>query len=389
MIAKLRLWEAWFPLSLPGRRHPSASPKVVDASCYAGLALDIAMSAKLNETLPFALEMIQSQLKHTLEADVFLVLPEPLNEEVSIYHSPSVSPPLGLVNQLHYHYSSGRFDEQQSYVHQLPGVNVTVHAEALDAGTNQPAWLLLILSGAVNNSALICQQTALFKEQLSRGLVAWQHQQTAIQSAITAERKVNAAELHDSMAQVLAYMRMRTAKLASMCDDSRYHPLKEVADDLSIQAHGAYRQARELIASSRLSMQGCSLKESINKAVQEFEARSGIVFEIDNRTASGSLMCSAGDIQILFIVREALSNIVRHSRASHARVVMLNDQQQNLIIRVEDNGKGICLKNARSDSFGLKIMQERAQRIDAKLQIRPRDGEGTRVQLTIPKRESA
>jgi nitrate/nitrite-specific signal transduction histidine kinase len=246
---------------------------------------------------------------------------------------------------------------------------------------------MLTCPNTLPRPALIKQSTSLLNTLLSRGLIARQQQQTNIEKAISAERQAHAAELHDSMAQVLGYMRMRTAKLATLCEDSRYEPLKALADDLSIQAHSAYRQTRELIVNSRLSMQGCTLKEAIYQSVQEFEERSGIVFEVDNRTVNATSITSPDDLQILYIVREALSNIVRHSRASHARVMLIPDKNRCIVIKIQDNGTGISIKNGRSDSFGLKIMQERAHRIKAQLEILPRQGNGTSVELTVPRRE--
>lgn len=383
---KLKLWDV-FPSLLSGsQRQHTGRRTMPETSVFSGMALDIAMGTKLSEAMDDALSLIQTQIRHTLDADVFLLLPESLNPEplgnqLKLYHSPAISPSTKWIDQL--------LNDPSMPLHYQ-----NIHIEALQIATNeQTGWLLLSFSGNKPSQALIHQHTSLFKDELSRGISAWQTQQKTLESAITEERKVHAAELHDSMAQVLAYMRMRTAKLSSMCDETQHQDLKPIAEDLSVQAHGAYRHARELIATSRLSMEGCSLKQALSKAVNEFESRSAILFELDNRSNCGNDMCSADDIQILFIVREALSNIVRHSRATHARVVLLNDREKNLIIRVEDNGKGISHKQARSDSFGLKIMQERAQRLNAELHISPREihgtdaeAQGTTIKLTIPKR---
>ncbi|HDZ16208.1 MAG TPA: histidine kinase, partial [Methylophaga aminisulfidivorans] len=88
-------------------------------------------------------------------------------------------------------------------------------------------------------------------------------------------------------------------------------------------------------------------------------------------------------MQMLYIIRESLSNIVRHSHATFARVVLLLKNSQRLEIQIEDNGIGIDPDAARTDSFGLQIMKERAERIGAELTINPGSDGGTRICLNL------
>ncbi|SFG20776.1 sensor histidine kinase [Neptunomonas qingdaonensis] len=387
MIDKLRLWGGFLPLLFSSRRNHHVSYKP-PSSDYSEMALDIAMSPDLGQTLPVLINSIQNDFKRALGCDLFLLLPGTSNNELTVYHATSVSPLPGQTNQLRYHCKANTgFGNNPSGL-KITAFEGTIHAEQIALSTgNQPGWLMLTFPNSLPGAEFIQRNTSPLNKSLSRGLIAWQQQQTRIEKAISSERQAHAAELHDSMAQVLGYMRMRTAKLATLCEERRYEPLKGLADDLSTQAHSAYRQTRELIVNSRLSMQGCTLKEAIYKSVQEFEERSGIVFEVDNRTLNATHITSPDDLQILYIVREALSNIVRHSRASHARVILLPDKNRCLLIKIQDNGTGIAIKQGRHDSFGLKIMQERADRIKARLAILPRLGNGTSVELTVPWRE--
>jgi signal transduction histidine kinase len=386
VIEKLRLWGGGLPLLFTRRRNHQASQKL-PSSVYSDMALDIAMSPNLAQTLPVLINSIQNDLKHALGCDLFLLLPNASNNELTVYHATSLSPLPGLTNQLRYYCKANTRFDSFPLRFQLAAFEAAIHAERITLGAGkQPGWLILAFPNALPRPELIKRNTSLLNSLLSRGFIAWQQHQTSIEKAISSERQAHAAELHDSMAQVLGYMRMRTAKLATLCEESRYQPLKGLADDLSIQAHSAYRQTRELIVNSRLSMQGCTLKEAIYQSVQEFEERSGIVFEVDNRTLNATNITSPDDLQILYIVREALSNIVRHSRASHARVMLIPDKNRCIVIKIQDNGTGISIKEGRPDSFGLKIMQERAHRIKAQLDILPRQGNGTSVELTVPER---
>ena len=96
-------------------------------------------------------------------------------------------------------------------------------------------------------------------------------------------------------------------------------------------------------------------------------------------------------MQIFHIVQEALANISRHSQARRARLTLQRGEQQ-LEILVEDDGRGLGeslnqqqVHGASGRShFGLDIMQERAQRLGARVEIGSRSGGGTQVRLSIP-----
>ena len=118
------------------------------------------------------------------------------------------------------------------------------------------------------------------------------------------------------------------------------------------------------------------------RSVKEFEQRSGLVFELDNRAQSGYLSKRVA-IQVLLIVREALSNSVRHAHATHVRIQLLPKNQGGLLVRVDDNGWGIVQGDDSKASFGLDIMRERALRIDGHLNVGPLSGGGTRVELIV------
>lgn len=221
-----------------------------------------------------------------------------------------------------------------------------------------------------------------YERKLELALATWYQQQARINQALRAERALYAAQVHDSIAQVLGYLRIKSTQLDKLCEQTPYLGIKAFTEDLSVHIHQAYRQTRELITTSRLSMQGNSLGDSLKKAIAEFEQQSAIVFELDNRL-HGNLLMPQQDLHLLYIVRESLSNIVRHSHAQHAHVGVYVEANNTLRLCIEDDGCGIDLSRARIDSFGLQIMRERAQRIGASLSIEARPEGGTICQLTL------
>ncbi|MEU8193213.1 GAF domain-containing protein [Microbispora amethystogenes] len=86
---------------------------------------------------------------------------------------------------------------------------------------------------------------------------------------------------------------------------------------------------------------------------------------------------------LLAVLREALSNIVRHARASRADVT-LDAARDRLTLVVEDNGVGVPAEGRRS---GLRNLADRAERLGGAFALTSPPGGGTRLEWTIPLRE--
>lgn len=229
----------------------------------------------------------------------------------------------------------------------------------------------------------ILQFVSPLKLALEKGISAYFEKTQAVIEAVNHERLAQAADMHDSIAQILSYLKLKSSSLSRQCKNPQYEALHTLSKDIEDQVSYAHRITRELISSSRLALQDTNLSASIHAAITEFEQLSGIVFELDNR-CQPQLEQIKNAKEILFIVRESLCNLVRHSHASHARIVITSTPLGTINILVEDNGTGINHATKRSNSFGLQIMEERARKIQAHLKITDRDKGGTRVHLSIP-----
>ena len=258
----------------------------------------------------------------------------------------------------------------------------------LDLGAdNNPGWLAVLSSLSDYDKESLYSLTQTLRPAFSQGLTIYCQRQQAVAVALKQERSAQAAELHDSLAQVLGYLRIRTARLQTFAADSenfcqQQDAIREISDEIAGQTLMAYRQARELISASRLTLREQSLEQIFSHAIDEFAQHSAIVFQLDNRCTDISLN-ERQLTQLSHIVRESLANIVRHSHASHARIRALL-RHGKLQISIEDNGRGIAGNQARSDSYGLMIMQERAATIGARCVIKARKSGGTVVEISFP-----
>jgi nitrate/nitrite-specific signal transduction histidine kinase len=368
--------------ALPEKAHGAVDH---DYLHYGDLALDIATATNLKQALPNLLSPLQQQLNICFTAEtqchLHLVLTSSKNTATpDIIHSKNVIPSSIIVNQFRFHLGDKAAENITQQV-ALTGCTNKIYSQLLtDEDTFSRAWLVLVFNDKMPLHTAIHHYLSPIARMLSRGLCASFEREQKIQQAIAAERSAQAAELHDSMAQILGYLHLKTSQMASLCKEKNDPELQDLSACIAYQTHYAYRITRELISTSRLSMQDKNLSQIIRETITEFEQQSNVVFELDNRTLQGDNV-GEQETQLQLIVREALCNIVRHSHATHARVQM-NSDENHLTIKIEDNGHGIKQESKHHNSFGLTIMQERAERIGAEFHIGKRQPHGTVIEIT-------
>ncbi|MFA5082322.1 MAG: type IV pili methyl-accepting chemotaxis transducer N-terminal domain-containing protein [Hydrogenophilaceae bacterium] len=203
--------------------------------------------------------------------------------------------------------------------------------------------------------------------------------------ALLEERAVIARELHDSLAQSLAYMKIQVSRMkAALRDDkggeaSGSGKLETVLEEMREGLNAAYHQLRELLATFRLKMEDAPLAKVLSDTVNEFAERGGLPIALDLAMADCQLSPNE-EIHVLHIVREALSNVLRHAHASRARLALTCDGEGRVEVMVEDDGKGI-VKPTDMHHYGMTIMEERARTLHGNLHFEPRPGGGSRVVL--------
>ena len=260
----------------------------------------------------------------------------------------------------------------------------TIVAQSFTQGTSGHGLLLLRLEGddvTVSTSTLES-----FGEYLAGVLYSARCARMKLRNAQSEERAAIARELHDSLAQSISYLKVKVSLLQNMLKQmgDRAPDIETALQELRGTLSTADLQLRELITTFRLTMRGRTFAQALEDSIEEFERRSSIAFDLDNRLEVGKLTV-AEEMQLLLIFREALCNVVRHSHASYCWVSMRPTDENGVFLGVDDNGIG--MQHALRDSeqhHGLIIMQERARGLGGTLRLEDRDGGGTRLQVNIP-----
>jgi two-component system nitrate/nitrite sensor histidine kinase NarX len=217
---------------------------------------------------------------------------------------------------------------------------------------------------------------------------AWLEREN-LRATVMNERKLLASEVHDSIAQTLVYVNMRLPLLHdAMLQHDDPTSLKYFSD--VEQAIGSvHANLREILTNFRAIMDPRGLMHALKGIADEFTRRTGIALDFVCEASDLGLSVEQ-EVQVFHIVQEALANISRHSQARSARLGVTRGER-GLEVLVEDDGRGLAggamasqgLAGGQSH-FGLDIMNERAQRLGARLEIGARAGGGTRVRLTVP-----
>lgn len=199
--------------------------------------------------------------------------------------------------------------------------------------------------------------------------------------ALHEERGVIARELHDSLAQSLSYLKIQVTRLTAALDAEDPEAPRQILAELREGTNSAYRQLRELLTTFRLKMDDRGLNPALEATVRELGARGAVQIRLDNRLPAG-LLTANEEIHVLQIVREALSNVLRHAHAQHAEV-QLYPTSTGLAVEVADDGRGIAHQADRTHHHGLTIMRERAASLGGEIRLEHPPGGGTRVRLSF------
>ncbi|OZA11524.1 MAG: histidine kinase, partial [Hydrogenophilales bacterium 17-62-8] len=201
------------------------------------------------------------------------------------------------------------------------------------------------------------------------------------------ERAALARELHDSLAQSLAYMKIQVSRLKPLLpapDPAQTQPgaggaASEVLDELREGLNSAYRQLRELLTTFRLRIEGEGLAAALQTTVAEFSSRGDIPIALEAHLG-GCTLSPNEEIHALQIVREALSNVLNHAQAKQAEVKVLCNSDGSVSATIIDDGIGLQ-QSAGVHHYGMAIMDERAKHLGGQLSVENLPALGTRVTL--------
>lgn len=201
------------------------------------------------------------------------------------------------------------------------------------------------------------------------------------ESAVASERKLLAQELHDSIAQSLAFLKIQMGLLRTAMARRDDAAIVQTMAELDAGIKESYSDVRELLLHFRVRTDSGRLDMALRETLSKFEIQAGLRTHFSYEDDGVPLPADV-QIQVLHIVQEALSNVRKHAGATEVWLDVV--AQPNWQITVRDDGHGFDVDQAAPDSthVGISIMRERADRIGAGLAVQS-GREGTRVVLSL------
>lgn len=202
------------------------------------------------------------------------------------------------------------------------------------------------------------------------------------------ERKRIARDLHDTLGQSVAYLRLRLEHLTLSSNPTRQ--ISEIRSELETMrdaANEAYHQVRHTLADLKTDSLP-DLHQSMLEFSRKIGERAGFQVSL-KKTGKPVLLGAHKQRQILYIFREALYNIEKHANARRVTVELIWKADQ-LLITIHDDGSGFETEAVDQQlHYGIAIMHDRAEDIEAKLMVESTMEKGTLISLTIPLRSPA
>ena len=214
------------------------------------------------------------------------------------------------------------------------------------------------------------------REQL-RSLAAYQN------DALEQERIRIAREIHDQLGQSLTILQMDLSWLKNHLGANRRATDEKIATMSRIISH-TLDDLHSVTAELRpVILDDFGLAAAIEWQVEEFRNRSGIACRLENNGFEPALP-KEQSTALFRIFQETLTNILRHAQAD-AVVVRLEARDADLILQIEDNGRGITAKEIDNPkSFGLLGIRERLYPWNGSVSFSGRPGQGTCVTVRLP-----
>lgn len=216
---------------------------------------------------------------------------------------------------------------------------------------------------------------------LGRGLYFNHAQKHFQQLLLMEERATIARELHDSLAQVLSYLRIQLTLLKRAIPEDNA-PAQAIMDDFSRALNDAYRQLRELLTTFRLTLQQADLPSALHEMLETLQGQTTAKLTLDCRLPTLALDAQM-QVHLLQIIREAVLNAMKHANASEIAVSCVTAPDGDHTVYIRDNGVGIGEPSEPAGHYGLNIMRERAERLGGTLSFSQPSGGGTLVSISF------
>jgi PAS domain S-box-containing protein len=199
------------------------------------------------------------------------------------------------------------------------------------------------------------------------------------------ERRRLAADLHDHIGQILALSQIKLGALRQEVSSPSSESLVNEVRDFIGQA---IRYTRSLTYELGLPiLYDLGLRAALEWLAEQMQEQHGISIRV-HRDQGTSILPEAARVLVFRVVREILTNVVKHAQATEVEI-SIKEEGPFLRIQVTDNGVGfdtaeLGTKSSKSSGYGLFSIRERLSSLGGLLKINSTLGHGTQAVITVP-----
>jgi len=248
-----------------------------------------------------------------------------------------------------------------------------------------PAALGILLVGAYRPFEFHQRQLAILQSIAAQAawFVEMERVYRALQyKTVVQERARLAREIHDGLAQDLAFLKLQAAQMQTYLTQGDLSRLQMMMESSYAALSSAYLDARQAIDDLRLTPR-LGLEQWLERILADFEQAAGLPVDRQVRPLSRALDPEV-QAQLIRIIQEALSNIRKHARASRVRVALF-ERGGEILLEIADDGRGFDAEDVPElTRHGLRGMRERADILGADFQIISQASRGTTMRLVLP-----
>jgi PAS domain S-box-containing protein len=238
------------------------------------------------------------------------------------------------------------------------------------------------LAEAMSSQASVAVENAVLFEQMQASTVRMQSLSRRLVEAQESERRHIARELHDEAGQALASLRFGLRLLEREIDEggSVTGRVAELVQRTDAVIDGLHRLAVDLRPAS---LDHLGLEAALRQYSQSAASKFGLAVRFKARGFTSERLPTVVETALYRVVQEAMTNVVRHARATRVDV-LVERRGDRVIVMVEDDGVGFEPDRVQcGDHFGLLGLRERAEALGGSLTVESAPGAGATVVVEV------
>ena len=239
------------------------------------------------------------------------------------------------------------------------------------------------LAEALSSQASVAVENAILFEQMQASAVRLRSLARRLVEAQESERRHIARELHDEAGQALVSLRFGLRLLERQIDEGGNvtERVAELMHRTDAVIDGLHRLAADLRPPS---LDPLGLEAALREYLRSAGSKFGLAARFKARGLEGTRLPADVETALYRVVQEAMTNVVRHARATRVDV-LVEHQSDRVMVMVEDDGVGFRPDQAqRGNHFGLLGMKERAESLGGTLTVESTPGAGTTIVVEAP-----